>query len=201
LPDVSRILAGRGTDLAALTEGLFLAAVRFGVGLCGAARDLAGMPRDLAVVPFFFFIGCPLSLNTGNQRSERPTAEQMDVQVIDLLAAVRIAVDDQPITAVGDALLSREIARHDEHVSNQRFIFVGDIVGGWNGLVRDNEYVDGGCGPDIQKSNDAGIAVEHRCRQLAGDDFLEKRRHFNASEATGASRLAGTAPLLGFATQ
>jgi hypothetical protein len=100
LPDVSRTLAGRGTDFAALTEGFFLAAVRFGVDRCGAARDLAG-------VPFFFFIGCPLLLNTGNQRSERPPAEQMDVQVIDLLAAIRIAVDDQPITAVGDALLPR----------------------------------------------------------------------------------------------
>jgi hypothetical protein len=125
----------------------------------------------------------------------------VDVQVIDLLAAVRIAIDDQPITALGDALLPRQIASHDEHVSNQRLILIGNIVGGGNGFVRDYQYVHGGCGPDVLKGDDAGIAVEHVSRQLTGYDFLEKCRHFNASEASGASRLAGTAPLLGFATQ
>jgi hypothetical protein len=65
----------------------------------------------------------------------------MHMQVIDLLAAVRIAIDDQPITAFRDALLARKIASHDNHVSNQRFILVGNIVCGGNGFVRDDQPV------------------------------------------------------------
>jgi hypothetical protein len=33
-----------------------------------------------------------------------------------------------------------------------------------------------------KKGDDPGVAVKHGGGQLAGDDFLEKRRHFNASE-------------------
>jgi hypothetical protein len=51
------------------------------------------------------------------------------MQVIHLLAAIRIAIDDQPVAAVGNPLLSREVARHDEHVADQRFVRVGDVIG------------------------------------------------------------------------
>jgi len=104
------------------------------------------------------------------------------MQVIYLLAAIRIAIDDQPITALCDALLPGEIARHDEHVSDQRFILVDNVVGGGDGFVRDNQYMYGGRGSDVQKSDHARIAMEHRRRQITADDFLKKRRHFNASE-------------------
>ena len=61
------------------------------------------------------------------------------MQVIHLLAAVCIAIDDQPIAALGDALLPRQIARHDEHVADQRFILVGNVIGRRNGLIRHNQ--------------------------------------------------------------
>ena len=69
---------------------------------------------------------------------ERPPAQKMHVQVIHLLAAMRIAIDNQTVAALGDPLLSCEIARHYKHVANQRFILVGNIIGGGNGFVRDN---------------------------------------------------------------
>src|SRR6266850_6392867 len=82
----SRVLTERLASFAALTGRLFLAAVRFALDRRGAVRDLAG-------VPFLFFIGlssfgygCPR-----NQGSERSAAEQMHVQVIDLLTAVCVA--------------------------------------------------------------------------------------------------------------
>ena len=51
----------------------------------------------------------------------------MHVQVVDLLTAVRIAIDDQPIAAPSDALLPGDVARNDDHVADQRLIVVGDI--------------------------------------------------------------------------
>ena len=80
----------------------------------------------------------------------------MHMQVIHLLAAMCIAIDDQPIAALGDALLSRKIARHDEHVANQRFIFVSNIIGCGYGFVRDNEYMHGRRRTNVQKRDHSG---------------------------------------------
>src|SRR3979490_1917455 len=88
-----------------------------------------------------------------NNGPTRPPAEQMHMQVVDLLTAIRVAIDDQPITALSDAPLPREIARHDEHMPDQRFIVVGNIVGGGNGFVRDDQNVHRRCRFDVQKSD------------------------------------------------
>src|ERR1700677_5155369 len=69
---------------------------------------------------FFFFIAMVLALERSRvQRAQGAAAEQMEVQVVDLLAAVGIAVQHQPIAALGDAILTREVASDDHHVPDQ----------------------------------------------------------------------------------
>jgi hypothetical protein len=150
--------------LAALTDGLLTAAFR--------------EARELARTAFFFFITDPLYLSSRHHRPKLPSAQKMYMQVIHLLAAMCIAIDDQPIAALGDALLSCKIACHDEHVANQRFILVGNIIGCGYGFIRDNEYMHRRRRADVQKRNHARVAVQHGRRQVAGDDLLKKRRHF-----------------------
>src|ERR1700730_12925297 len=72
---------------------------------------------------------------------EGPPAQKMHMQVIHLLAAMRVAIDNQPITAFGDALLSRQITRHDEHMTDQRLIIVGNIICRGDGFGRHDQYM------------------------------------------------------------
>src|ERR1700733_13661842 len=141
---------------------------------------------------FFFFIAMILGLERSRvQRAQGGAAEQMEMQVIDLLAAVGIAVQDESIAALGDAVLTRQVAGDDHHVSNQRLILVGDIVRGRNRLVRHDEDMYRGGGSDVQERNDPRIAEDDVCGQLPRYDFLEKRRHVERSGAV-AARLAGS---------
>jgi hypothetical protein len=81
------------------------------------------------------------------------------MQVIDLLAAVRVAVDDQAIAALGDALLPRQIARDDDHVSDERFVRVVDLIGGRNGLTRESRKTTvAGNSPAMIFSKSVGIS-------------------------------------------
>src|SRR5271155_367126 len=102
-----------------------------------------------------------LHLSSCHHGPERPSAQEMHMQVIHLLATVCIAINDQPVAALRDTLLSGKVARYDEHVADQGFIFVGNIIGGGNGFVRDNEYVHRGRGANIQERDHSRIAVQH----------------------------------------
>src|SRR5580704_1460744 len=168
-------------------------ALRFvGVPLDGV-RSARAWTRDLrGAAFFFFFISIILGLERSRvQRAQRGAAEQMEMQVVDLLAAVGIAVQDEPIAALGDAVLARQVAGDDHHVSEQRFILVGDIVRGRNWLVRHDEDMYRGGGSDVQECDDPRIAEDDVGGQLPRYDFLEKRRHVERSRAV-AARLAGS---------
>jgi len=127
---------GTLTDLVAVRAADFLfGAVRLSVGWAGRRTAM----RGLANAPFFFFIDFPLfpdNLWALHQGSQRPPADQVQVQVVDLLTTIGVAVDDQPIAALGNVLLTGDIPCDDDHVSNQGLIFICDIIGSWNDLDR-----------------------------------------------------------------
>src|SRR5450631_5872 len=116
--------AERVVDLGKVTEcaatralGLLLGAER--LTLTGADRR-ATVRAVSACTPFRFFIRPssgfpsnprPLHLRPLHQGPQCPPPDQMQVQVVDLLAAVGVAVDDQPVAALGNAMLAREVAR------------------------------------------------------------------------------------------
>src|SRR5690606_29340070 len=108
---------------------------------------------------------------------QRCTADEVQVQVIDLLPAVRVAVDDQPVAVLGDALLAGQVARHHEHPADQRRVFVSDVVGGGNDLVRDDQDVHRCARVDVAKGGDLFILIEDVRGQFAGRDAFEERRH------------------------
>jgi len=100
---VSRAFTERVASFAALDRRFFLAAVRLRVDRRGVVPDLTG-------APCFFFITTPLIwviVLRETKGPERPPAEQMHVQVVDLLAPIRIALMISPITALCDTLGAR----------------------------------------------------------------------------------------------
>jgi hypothetical protein len=134
----------RAADLGTLTDRVAVRAADFLFGAVRLSVDWAGRRtavRGLANAPFFFFIDFPFfpdNLCALHQRSQRPPADQVQVQVVDLLTTVGVAIDDQPIAALGNVLLAGDIPSDDDHVSNQGLIFICDIIGGWNDLDRYN---------------------------------------------------------------
>src|SRR6266700_5717022 len=120
-------------------------------------------------------LATPLRLGPLHQGSQRPPPDQMQVQVVDLLAAVGIAVDDQSVTALGNGMLAREVARDDNHMSEQRLVIVFDVVRRRDDLVWDDQDMYRCDGSNGQKRDDARMPVENLGRQLAGNDLFEKR--------------------------
>ena len=108
---------------------------------------------------------------------ERRTAHEMHMQVIHLLPAVGVAVDDQSIAILGNALAFREIARNREHMTDQRLVFIGDVVRCCDGLVRHDQQMHGSSRMNIPKGSDSIILVNDIGRQFAFDDAFEEGWH------------------------
>ena len=82
-----------------------------------------------------------------DQGPEGLAAQQMQVQVVDLLAAVRIAIDDEAVAAFGDPLLTGEVARHDDHVADRvTSSSSSDVVGVGMGLFGTIKMCTGAAG-------------------------------------------------------
>jgi hypothetical protein len=167
--EISRALTARAVDLAALTEGFL-----------GGRREA---PR-LTCTAFFLFIIDPLKsllilrLTPSDHRAQGSAPEKVHMQVIHLLTAVCIAIDNQAVAAFGNALLPRKIARHEKHVADEPFILVGDVIGGRNWLVWDYQYMYRSRWSNVQERDHSRVTVEHCRRQITRDYFLKKRSHF-----------------------
>ena len=99
------------------------------------------------------------------------------MQVIDLLAAVAVAVDDEAVALFRDAFALGKVACDGKEMTDQRLILIGDIIGGRDALVGNDQNVRGRARPDVAKSRDELVAINDVGGQLAGDDALEKSVH------------------------
>jgi DNA polymerase III subunit delta len=107
------------------------------------------------------------------------------VQVIDLLSAVAVAVDDEAVAFFRDALALRKVTRHGKEVADQRLVLIGDIIGGRDALVGNDQNVRGRARSDVAKSRNELVAIDDVGGQLARDDALEKSVHAVAASLAG----------------
>jgi len=100
-------------------------------------------------------------------------ANEVQVHVVDLLAAIGAGVHDEAVAGFGDALLLGEGAHQAEHAPGEGFVFglegivVGDV------LVRDDENVGGGGGIDVAEGGDGLVGIYGIAGNLPGDDLAE----------------------------
>jgi DNA polymerase III subunit delta len=99
------------------------------------------------------------------------------MQVIHLLPAVAVAIDDEPVTSLGNAELAGKVTRHDKHAPDQRPVGVADVVGCGDGLVGDDEDMHGRPGLNVPEGRDFLVAVDNIGRQLPGDDAFKQGWH------------------------
>ncbi len=99
------------------------------------------------------------------------------MQVEHHLPAMLVAVHDESKAVFGNAFTLRDVACHHEHVAEQAFVIVGDVVDGGNGLVRYDEHVHRRLRTDVAKCDHALVLVHDGRRNFPGDDLLENRGH------------------------
>jgi len=107
------------------------------------------------------------------------------VQVIDLLSAVAVAVDDEAVAFFRDALALRKVTRHGKEVADQRLVLIGNIIGSRDALVGNDQNVRGRARSDVAKSRNELVAIDDVGGQLARDDALEKSVHAVAASLAG----------------
>src|ERR1035441_6524444 len=133
-----------GCEILAEVREATARAADFGVPRFAADGRLAAALRRVRLAAgcaFFFFFMTYSSVATLcalEHRPQRFAAQQMQMQVIDLLSAIGIAVDHEAIAALCDSLFARKIARDDDHVSDQRRVLILYIIRCRNGFMRHN---------------------------------------------------------------
>ena len=87
-------------------------------------------------------LSCRRSARDGPSiRPSGPTAEDVHVQVVDLLPAMLAAVHDQSIPVVADPLVTCDLRRDAKDTPHDRLVLLADVVGRGDRLLRADEHV------------------------------------------------------------
>ena len=103
-------------------------------------------------------------------------AEEMDVEVVDGLAAVGAGVDDEAV-AVGEILPAGDFCGGLEEVAEHGGVVMGGVGEGGEVVFGDDEDVRGGLGVDVREGEGAVVFVEAGGGDFSGGDFAEEAGH------------------------
>ena len=91
--------------------------------------------------------------------TQKTAAEQMHVQVKNLLSCVTVAVYQQPVPVFGNPFLFGDDFGNGEHMTDQGFVFWPDIVDRWYFFVGNDENMNGRLGIDVPEGRNFLILV------------------------------------------
>jgi len=111
-----------------------------------------------------------------------PAAEQVDVQMVDGLAAVGAGVDDQPI-AIAEILSSCDLAGGGNKLAEHGCVLRRGVIERGEMLFGDEQDVHRRLGVNVREGEDVVVLIEAFDGNGAGDDFAEQTIH--AGEAPG----------------
>lgn len=115
----------------------------------------------------------------------RASAQHMDVQVIDRLAAIRACIDDGSV-AIAKAFAPRYICGNGQHVAQQRRVVVRSVRQRLQVLARNDEKVRRCLRRDVAKRNHLLVLVELWRGNLVVGDFAEDAIHTVSIESRSA---------------
>ena len=101
-----------------------------------------------------------------------PSTEQMEVDVVDGLAAVFAGIDDDTVAAIQFSTAG-DLCRHGQQVAEQRSMFGGCLRLRSNMLFGNDEQVSGGLRTDIGKDDTEFVFVHTVRRNFTSYDFAE----------------------------
>jgi hypothetical protein len=100
-------------------------------------------------------------------------AEEVEVEVLDGLAAVGAGVDDDAV-AVGEVLLAGDFGGGGEELAEERGVGGGGVGERGDVLFGDDEDVDGGLGVDVREGEDVVVLIEASDGDGAGGNLAEE---------------------------
>jgi hypothetical protein len=109
------------------------------------------------------------------------------------LTRLAVAVEHGAITALGKSALSRNRGTTPQHLSNQRLVRFGNVVGCGNVLPRHHEDVHGSLRVDVVECDDVIVLVHQRRGDLATHDLAEQAVHRSIIVDAGQQRRDSTA--------
>jgi len=123
--------------------------------------------------------------------TEGATTEQVQVDVIDFLAGVGSAVQNEPIPRLVDPLFLGKPGGHPDHAAERRLVRIGHVGKGRNRFVGDDENVGGRLGLYIPKRCHQLILIHEISGDFASNDLREHRvRHSEHRPAVGQRGVA-----------
>jgi hypothetical protein len=103
---------------------------------------------------------------------EGAAAEQVDVEMVDGLAAVMAGVENDAVAA-GEFLFAGNLGGGPEQVAEQRGMVRTGISEGCEMFARNDEHVDGRLRVDVGEGVTQRVLIDGRGRDASIDDFAE----------------------------
>jgi len=105
-----------------------------------------------------------------------PSAKQMDVEVVDGLAAVGAGVNDQPV-AISQVLLTRDFSCCRDQMPEHGCILRRCVGKRGDVLLRDEQDMYRCLRVDVREGEDMVVLIDALGGDGAGDDFAEETIH------------------------
>ena len=102
-----------------------------------------------------------------------PAAEQMQMQMVDRLAAIVACVHNDPVTMI-QLFFACNLRRRRHHMTDQRSIFSQRLRGGDNVLPGNNQKMCRRLGIDVGEADAAFVFVHAASRYGAGYDLAKQ---------------------------
>ena len=97
----------------------------------------------------------------------------MQVQVINRLATILVAVDHAAIALFGKSLRLRVSGRGEDQLADQQGVGFIEVVERGHGFARNEQDMRGRLAVDVAEGKDIVILVDDVGRNLAADDLLK----------------------------
>src|SRR5437763_6672611 len=122
-----------------------------------------------------------------------PSAEEVQVQVVDRLSRLRPLVEDHVVAVAIDLAFVRDAVGDLDHADEHRGVRRREVVDAGNVLLRNHQYMRRGDRTDIVKGDDLVVAEDFLRRDLPREDLAEEtllrhRPSLRAEQAVGATR-------------
>ena len=97
----------------------------------------------------------------------------MQVDVVDLLPAVAVAVHDEAVAILGNARLAGQLAGDGEHPAQRQLVIRLHVVDGGDQHVGDDQDMGLSLGLDVAKGGHQVVLIKDVGGDLFADDFAE----------------------------
>lgn len=111
----------------------------------------------------------PSAARPHDYRPHPTAAHQVHVQMVDFLAAIAIAIDDEPVAALGDALLLSDLSRRQQQTPRHLFVLIRQVIHRGDLFIGNDQNMDRGQRANIPKCGHQFVLINDGPRQLAAD--------------------------------